>query len=492
MSKSRFRGLSFEQMAIALLLVALAFRALLMPAQNDTYWNLRDGLGILSSGQIPRVDSYSYTAAGAPYTDHEWLSQVILALAHRLAGMPGVELIAAAAVLGAVAIVCRLTIGPLLTRFALLAPALAVASCVWALRPQVFSLLALMLLVWMIVRERWLGVPPLFLVWANAHGGVVVGGLTLTAATVVAIVRWRTRGEAADRRRLRALAIVVPLSAAATLLTPLGTHLIPYVLLTARRSRGIGISEWAATLPVDAVGVAFWAVALGFGVILVARRRVVASGGWGDWADWSLLGMSLALLPVALQTQRNVAPFLMLAAPAASRLLGPDFRIRLRRPGPDQPPSPDHPLLNAALFGGAALLAAVVVVVAWTKPVERLDFQPISPGALAALRGCQGPLYNHYDDGGFLIWFAPERPVFIDSRQDPYPLELLQEHLAIERGARDIRPLLTRYGITCAFLPVESHTVTSLASVGWATRFRDERHVVQAASRQDPSAQPPR
>jgi hypothetical protein len=291
-------------------------------------------------------------------------------------------------------------------------------------------------------------------------------------------LRWKTRGEAADRRRVRALAVVVPLSAAATLLTPLGTHLIPYVLLTARRSREIGISEWAATLPADAVGVAFWLVALGFGAILFARRRAVASSGWGDWA---LLGMSLALLPVAIQTQRNVAPFLMLAAPAASRLLGPDFRIRLRRPRPDQPPSPDHPLLNAALVGGAALVAAVVVVVAWTAPVARLDFRPISPGALAALRGCPGPVYNHYDDGGFLIWFAPERPVFIDSRQDPYPLELLQEHLAIERGARSVRPLLARYGIGCAFLPSDSRTVKALDGLGWITRFRDDRHVVQAA-----------
>jgi hypothetical protein len=480
-NRDRLRaGLSFEQMAIALLFVALAFRALLMPAQNDTYWNLRDGLGILSGGHIPRIDAYSFTAAGAPYTDHEWLSQVILALAHRLAGMPGVELIATAAVMGAVAIVYRLTVGPLLTRFALLAPALAVASCVWALRPQVFSLLALMLLVWMIVRERWAGIPPLFFVWANAHGGVVTGGLTLAAATAVALLRWKARGEAADRRRVRALAIVAPLSAAATLLTPLGARLIPYVMMTARRSRGIDISEWATTLPIDAVGVAFWVVALGFGAILYMRRRAVASGGWGDWA---LLGMSLALLPVAIQTERNVAPFLMLAAPTASRLLGPDFRIRLRRPRSGEVPSPDHPLLNTALAGGAALLAAVVVVVAWTAPVARLDFQPVSPGALAALRGCSGPLYNHYDDGGFLIWFAPERPVFIDSRQDPYPLELLQEHLAIERGEQPVRPLLERYGITCAFLPSESRTVKALAGLGWTTRFRDDRHVVQAAPR---------
>lgn len=354
-------GLSFDRMAIALLFIALAFRALLMPAQNDTFWNLRDGMDILRTGHVPRVDAYSFTAAGAPYTDHEWLAQVLLAVAHRLAGMPGVELIAGAAVLGALVLIYRLTIGPLLTRFVLLAPALSVASCVWVLRPQVFSLLAESALVWLIVRERWRWLPPLFVLWANVHGGVVLGGLTLAAATAVALVRWRVRGEASDARRLRALAMAVPLSGLATLCTPLGARLVPYILLTARRSRAIEISEWAATLPVDVLGVAFWIVALAFVAIVVARGRALATAGWGEWA---LLGVCAALLPVAIQSQRNMAPFLMFAAPTASRLLGPDFRFHLPRRHP-RPPSPDHPRFNLALAGGVAVLAATVVLLAW-------------------------------------------------------------------------------------------------------------------------------
>ncbi len=121
------------------------------------------------------------------------------------------------------------------------------------------------------------------------------------------------------------------------------------------------------------------------------------------------------------------------------------------------------------------------MTVAWAAPVERLEWRPIAPRALAALRACPGPLYNHYDDGGFLIWFAPERPVFVDSRQDPYPLDLLLEHEAVERGQRSYRPLFSRYGIGCAFLPVGSPTVKALAADGWSTRFRDQRYAVLAA-----------
>jgi len=468
------RGLSFEAMAIAMLFIALGFRALLMPAQNDTYWNLRDGAEILRTGHVPRADAYSYTAAGAPYTDHEWLSQALMALAHRLGGMPGLELLAAAAVLGALALVYRLTVGPLMTRFVILAPALSVASCVWVLRPHLFSVLAIALLVWLIVRERWRWLPPLFLLWANLHGGVLLGGVVLAAVTAAALLRWKLRGEAADLGRVRALALVLPLSALAMLCTPLGTRLVPYVLLTARRSRAIDISEWAPTLPTDALGVAFWMVALAFLAVVVVRRRAVAQAAWGDWA---LLAACGALLPVAVQSVRNVSPFLMFAAPAASRLLGPDFRFRL--PGRRaRPPSPDHPRLNLALTAAMALSAGAVLAVAWSAPIDRLAWRPIAPGALAALRACPGPLYNHYDDGGFLIWFAPERPVFVDSRQDPYPLDLLLEHQAVERGRRSYRPLFARYGVTCAFLPDSSPTIKALAADGWTTRYRDDRTTI--------------
>jgi hypothetical protein len=38
------------------------------------------GQTILCTGHIPRFDSYSYSAAGLPWYNHEWLSQVELAL----------------------------------------------------------------------------------------------------------------------------------------------------------------------------------------------------------------------------------------------------------------------------------------------------------------------------------------------------------------------------------------------------------------------------
>ena len=82
-------------MAVGCLFVAFALCAALMPAQNDTFWHLRAGADIWRTGEVPRIDRYSHTFPGAPWPDHEWLSQVLMFGAYRLAGMPGLEIGAA-------------------------------------------------------------------------------------------------------------------------------------------------------------------------------------------------------------------------------------------------------------------------------------------------------------------------------------------------------------------------------------------------------------
>ena len=97
------------------------------------------------------------------------------------------------------------------------------------------------------------------------------------------------------------------------------------------------------------------------------------------------------------------------------------------------------------------------------------------------MRACPDPLYNHYDQGGFLIWFLPERRVFVDSRHDPYPPSFLIEHGRVESGSEPYRLLFNQFGIRCAFLSVKSPTIARLAADGWETRFRDDAWAVLTA-----------
>src|SRR5262249_31720464 len=72
------RGISFRGLGVGMLFVAFAVIALVMPAQNDTFWHLRAGQDIWRLHSIPRIDSYSNTFAGAAWPDHEWLSQAMI------------------------------------------------------------------------------------------------------------------------------------------------------------------------------------------------------------------------------------------------------------------------------------------------------------------------------------------------------------------------------------------------------------------------------
>jgi hypothetical protein len=466
-------GLSFDRLSVGLLFTALAFTACLIPAQADTFWHLRAGHDIWRTGHVPRVDTYSYTASGLPWPDHEWLWQAFSFALHTAGGMPFLTLGGAAVVMGAVTIVYRLMVGPTRTRFVLMVLAMPVASSVWALRPQIVTLLLLAVLLWALVHERLLVLPPLFVVWANTHGGVALGGYMLCAALGVALLRaWR--GGIRDRRRAAMLAALVPVCALACAATPLGFGIYAFVVRLEWRVRQVHINEWLPAWPNKPVELVFWVLAAAFASLLVARRRVLRTGTWGDWVAVAVVA---ALLPLAFRAVRNIGPFLMLAPVAASRLLGAESWMSR----PSTASGPDRRRLNAALLGGFIAAALAGVGFAWTTSPKRLGWHPLPGGVVEAVRACPDPLYNHYDEGGFLIWFLPERRVFVDSRQDPYPLPLLLEHLRVESGSAPYLPLFSRFGIRCAFLRVKSPTVERLQTDGWATRFRDATWAVLTA-----------
>ncbi len=472
------RGLAFDEMAIGLLFIAVAVLALFTPAQPDTFWHLRAGADIWRTGEIPRVDLYSHTAYGTPWPDHEWLSQLLMYAAYRVGGgMPGLEIGAGLLILAAAVTAYRLMLGPKLTRFALMSVGLAIAASAWRLRPQILTLFLLAFLVWLLVRDRQLviTIPPYFLLWANAHGGVALGGVVLAACSAAAVLRWMRTRAPDDRRRAQKLAVALPLAGLAVAGTPLGFHIYRFVVTSAARSYAVQIAEWFVLRPNSLFGVLFWAATIAFVVLIVARRRAIAEG---DWADWAVVAAALALLPLGIRSARNIGPFLILAMPAASHALGPAFRFRLSRS--QRPPSPDHPRANLALLLGLGVVGTAVVAIGWRAQPAALYWNPIGPGALRALDACPGPLFNFYGAGGSLVWFAPARRDFVDGRQDPFPVWLLRETFAVEQGA-PYQPLFAKFGVRCAFIPAKSKLVDRLRGDGWRAQFLDADWAVLAA-----------
>src|SRR5437868_10892667 len=79
-------------------LFAMAARPMTDP---DVWWHLRSGQLIVETHSIPHTDPFSFTRAGQPWIDHEWLSEVLIYGIYRAAGSTG--LIVAFAVVTALA-----------------------------------------------------------------------------------------------------------------------------------------------------------------------------------------------------------------------------------------------------------------------------------------------------------------------------------------------------------------------------------------------------
>jgi hypothetical protein len=123
-------------------------------------------------------------------------------------------------------------------------------------------------------------------------------------------------------------------------------------------------------------------------------------------------------------------------------------------------------------------MAMAVVGLAWTRPPATLGWRPFTAQAASAVAGCPGPMFNTYVDGGALTWFVPSQPVFIDNRQDPYPMELLEASRRTELEGEHAL-LFERYGFRCAVLPPSSPIASGLArDPSWSLAYEDETWVV--------------
>lgn len=450
------QGLTFERTASALFLVVLLAATCLMPVQNDTWWHLRAGEEMWTRAFVMLSDEFSFTVRGAYWPNHEWLSEVLFYLAYRIGGLPLLTTVAAASLTAAIVLSWRLMTGSALVRLAVMGLGVPSLAFVWAVRPHVFSQLLLMVTVYVCLRRRFWALPPIFALWSNLHGAVALGFVALAA---VLLTDAYVTGV---RRAVRHLPVLL-VCFAATMLAPLGFDLWPTIPESIHKSVSNGIEEWRPPL-LALRDLGFWILA-GVFLFRVARTwRSITS-----YEDVFVATLALLLLPLALRHGRNMAPFALLALPAISRTLRsiPIVERRSRA---------NHLRANAALLGASVIAAAVTVVVRWAEPAARLQWDPVSPDIVQAIRACPGNLYNRYDDGGYVIWFA-RVPVYADSRQDPYPLEFLQEHLRHEQSGTYM-PVFTKYDLRCAFLPPASPTAGRMLRDGWHVAAADSRWLV--------------
>jgi hypothetical protein len=445
-----------EHLAIGFLLTAMGMLAAVAPIQSDTWWLLRAGEDIWQTGRVPLADTYSHTAAGRYWWNHEWLTELLFYGAFRAAGLPLLSALAAMSIVLAWGLVWKTTGGPFERRLVIYLACVPAAAASWAVRPQVFSMLCFIILCrWLADERRWWWIPLLVVVWIQAHGAGVMALVAIAGAGAAELIR--TRGFPWK------LAAAGGLSFVATGLTPVGFRLYPEIRASVERSAINELIEW---LPPGLQGYLwpFWIIAFAVVATLVLRYRHIDARGA------RLVGIALAMLPLAVRSTRNVHIFLMAAAPALSLAWAGS-------PALHKPPK-ENERANFLILAVVVIAAAIFMGVVWRRPLPHMGWTPISPEAAQAIESCAGPMYNTYGDGGVLIWFARAKPVFIDNRQDPYPTDLLRANKTLETtGAYE--QVFDDYRINCAALPPQSPVVARLESdARWFVSHRDGQWVV--------------
>ncbi len=125
-------------------------------ADLDLWGHLRFGLDFLATGHLDRVDPYSYTAAGQPWVNHEWLAEVVAAAFYRSLGAAGLMLLKVllAALIGAAMFMGLRQEGlaPLRSWLVVSISLATLMMGVVTLRPHLFTFLAFALLLLILIR----------------------------------------------------------------------------------------------------------------------------------------------------------------------------------------------------------------------------------------------------------------------------------------------------------------------------------------------------
>ena len=469
---------SFPVLMGTLLVATVVLCSRLNLPDPDTWWHLAMGKQILATRTLPRSDSYSFTAPGAPWIAYEWLGEVAMAMAAKLGALRGIAFFVVACAAAFTALLfAYATLVSRNSKAALIACTLFVPITprFFTARPQLIGYAFLILTLILLERFRqgkqrslWV-LPPLFLVWVNTHGSFALGlvvfgvywacGLTEFEAGGIIARRWT------DWQR-RHMEIIFLLCVLALTVSPYGTRQAAYPM------------QMAFFQPLNVSHVAEWQ-SLTFGSweakLLLALVLVFWLANIPLKSSFRLENVVLLLFATyACFVHLRFVPFLVLTfAPLLAELIA--------RWIPRYEPSKDRHPLNAVLM--ALVAAGLVMAFPSRRTLENVISQhyPVKAVEYLSHHPYPGRMLNEYNWGGYLIWSGrSHHRVFIDGRADFYEYAgVFSDYLHIFELKPNATTLMRRYDIRLCLISRKEPLRTLLASSpDWREVYSDKLAVI--------------
>lgn len=456
---------------------AFALASIQSSLQPDLWWHLACGRWTAQHGRIMRADPFTFTIAGQPVVDQNWLAELVIYEAHRLGGIKLLTLMMATLYTGALLLMMRCCW--IRSRHCRVVAACGVLGVLltWEnqlIRPQAFAAIFFSLTLTALwhfpARLKPLVVAIIMLLWTNMHGSFALGVVLPAIFVAGRVFQLLLNNSAASKLRsiardplTRSFILCCLLSGIAAFCNPQPGQTIHYVTESSTIGLKIGIQEWQRTDLTTWSGISFYAsIVMCLLLFKLSKRRL-------DISDVILL---LALAILGARSGRLIMWWGLALPP----ILAGHLVYVVRVEDPLRESAGRKPGLIYALIGCLVLGASSP----WWRPYSGPATEPRALSKFLKSKSVDR-VFHPMGWGGYLIWHNPETKVFVDGRVDPFPMNVWDDYDRIADAAPDWEKALAKYGINTV---VASKTMTpalvktARQSTRWAEVYSDSLAVV--------------
>ncbi|WP_461316310.1 hypothetical protein [Bradyrhizobium embrapense] len=441
----------------------------------DLGWHLAAGDLIRERGNVPFQDPWSFTLGDRQWYNLSWLWDVLASVVFQYTGYVGLTLsvLACGAVItGYLASIClRSSASTLAVCISVLAACLLYPAFVTAPNSYLAAspntptmLFCVVFYAECLKRTRWFLLPAMMVLWANLHGGFVLGLFIIGLFGAACVLK-------RDWAGLRIYGFAAAGCLVAILINPLGWHIYAGVTTTLGHFAQANITEWWSysanfSVPGSIPGIVYIAIFAAFEL-----RHPAASS-----APLESRLLSWLFLLLGFYQYRYMSFFFMFATVPLA--------LHIDRLLPKQ--LNDLKVQRSLLVAGIVGMCALPLTLMHVRPALAMP-QLLSEQDARYLQTHfpHARLLNHWNVGGLLIFYTRGAvPVFVDGRSaTAYPDELLRDYFTLSKWEVDETAwdtVLAKYKID-AVLWVKAHEPLKrflLDKRGWTEEYAGSEEAI--------------
>ena len=409
---------------------------------GDTGYHIRAGEYIIDTLSIPKHDIFSFLTPPLPWTAHEWLSEIIMAMVHRAFGLTGVVIFFSfiiSLVYYLLFKIIRTNNGNIIITVFIVLLVLAVSQLHWLARPHIFSLL--LIVIWYYLLDSYYYnhknylylLPPIMLLWVNLHGGFLAGFILFGIYLFGSMVKFITsQGTERDiyKKKTKLLGLTTFACLFVSLINPYTYHILLFPFnLVSNKFIMDHVSEFLSPNFHEPYAKFFEFLLLFVLTILgISKMRL----------NIIELVLMLLFIHMSLYSARYIPLFSIIMAPILMRkteylLKSTDGKITdfLKKR------SSSISATDASARGYMWPIAGIILIVVLAMS-GKIDYKfdetkmPVAAVEFIKKENLQGNMFDNDEFGDYIIYAAwPRYKVFLDGRSDMYGVGILKEYLKV-------------------------------------------------------------